>query len=119
MMAEEKKRTELKISGMTCATCATTIEESILSRDGVYDARGNLVTETATVEEDSTKSKLTDIEKAVTDTEYGVIGAGVTLKIGGVTCTMCDKTIEAGADAFDALKIPPAENRISNHGGLI
>jgi hypothetical protein len=29
------------------------------------------------------------------------------------------RTIEAGADAFDALKIIPTENHISHHGGLI
>ena len=41
-MAEERKKAKLKISGMTCATFATTIEKSLLSQDGVADAQVNL-----------------------------------------------------------------------------
>jgi Cu+-exporting ATPase len=63
-MSEERKKAELKISGMTCAMCATTIEKSILSQDGVAGAQVNLGNVTATVEYDATKVKLTDLEKA-------------------------------------------------------
>ena len=44
-----------------------------MSLKGVSDAQVNLGTETATVEYDSTKLKLTDIEKVVTDAGYEVI----------------------------------------------
>ena len=99
-MTEERKKAELKISGMTCAACATTIEKSLLNQDGVTNAQVNLGNETVTVEFDSTKVKLTDLEKAVTDAGYGVIHEKVTLKIGGMTCAMCVKTIE---DTFKRL----------------
>ncbi|MGB7531764.1 MAG: heavy metal translocating P-type ATPase [Halobacteriota archaeon] len=102
-MAEERKKAELKISGMTCATCATTIEKSLLSQDGVADAQVNLGNETATVEYDSTKVKLTHLEKAVTDAGYGVIHERVTLKIGEMTCATCVKTIENSFKRLDGI----------------
>lgn len=102
-MAEERKKAELKISGMTCATCATTIKKSLLSRDGVTDAQVNLGNETATVEYDATKLKLGDLEKAVTDAGYEVINEKVVLKIGGMTCAMCVKTIETALNRLDGI----------------
>jgi Cu+-exporting ATPase len=100
---EKKKRTEVKISGMSCATCAAIIEKSILSREGVSDVKVNLGTGTAAVEYDSTKSKLIDIEKAVKDAGYEVINEGVSLKIGGMTCAMCAKTIENALAGLDGI----------------
>jgi Cu+-exporting ATPase len=102
-MTEERKKTDLKISGMMCSTCSTTIKKSLLSQDGVADARVNLGNETAMVEYDTTKVKLTDLEKAVTDAGYGVINEKVTLKIGGVTCAMCVKTIEGSLNRLDGI----------------
>jgi Cu+-exporting ATPase len=102
-MAEGRKKAELKISGMMCATCATTIEKSLLSKEGVADAQVNLGTESATVEYDPTQVRLTDLEKAVTDAGYGVIHEKVTLKIGGMTCAICVKTIEDTLSRLDGI----------------
>jgi Cu+-exporting ATPase len=102
-LEKNKKQTELKISGMSCAICATTIEKSILSLEGVSYAQVNLGTETATIEYDSTKLKLTDIEKSVTDAGYEVINEGVNLKIGRMTCAMCVKTIENALVRLDGI----------------
>ncbi len=40
-MVNEKKKAELKISGMTCAMCSSTIEKSLASLPGVLKAQGN------------------------------------------------------------------------------
>jgi len=102
-MTEERKKAELKISGMTCAMCATTIEKSLLDQEGVADAQVNLGNETAIVEYDSAKVKLADLEKAVTDAGYEVINEKVVLKIGGMTCAMCVKTIETALKRLDGI----------------
>lgn len=102
-MTEERKKAELKISGMTCATCATTIKKSLLSQNGVTDAQVNPGNETATVEYDATKLKLGDLEKAVTGAGYGVIHEKTTLKIGGMTCATCVKTIENSLKRLDGI----------------
>ncbi len=103
MPENNKKKVEIIISGMTCATCATTIKKSLLNQEGVTGAEVNLGTETATVEYESTKANLTDIEKAITDAGYGVLKEKVTLKIGGMTCAVCVKTIETALKKLDGI----------------
>jgi len=88
------KKTEIKVSGMTCASCATTIEKSLNKIDGVSSAQVNLASEIASVEFDSSIVKLADLEKAVNDAGYGVVQDKVTIKIGGMTCASCVTTIE-------------------------
>ncbi|MDD3934022.1 MAG: heavy metal-associated domain-containing protein, partial [Methanoculleus sp.] len=71
-MPEEKRKAELKISGMHCASCALNIEHALRGRDDVYDARVNLAAETAIVEYDPTKASLADLERTVVDAGYEV-----------------------------------------------
>jgi len=88
------KKTEIKVSGMTCASCATTIEKSLNKIDGVSSAQVNLASELASVEFDPSIVKLADLEKAVNDAGYGVVQDKVTIKIGGMMCASCVATIE-------------------------
>jgi P-type Cu+ transporter len=62
---------ELAISGMTCATCAGTIEKALASVPGVIRAEVNLATEKATVEGIAGVLRLTDLIVAVQDAGYG------------------------------------------------
>lgn len=88
---------------MTCATCATTIERSVARLDGTLDVKVNLAKETASVEYDPTKLKLTEIEKAVKDAGYDVISDKTALKIGGMTCATCVTTIEHALRNLDGI----------------
>ena len=105
-MAEEKgetgakEKTELKISGMTCATCAVTIEKSLQGVEGVQKADVNLGLERVVVEYDPKKAKLADLEKAVADAGYEVVPERVILRIGGMTCATCVETNEAALRAL-------------------
>jgi Cu+-exporting ATPase len=94
----KRKKTELKISGMTCASCSATIKKSLSSLPGVSKAEVNLGSELAFVEYDPEKVRLGDLEKAVTDAGYGTVNEKIILKIGGMTCAVCEKTVT------DALK---------------
>jgi Cu+-exporting ATPase len=69
----ELKKADLKISGITCANCVKTIENSLSHLDGVSEATVNLGTEIGTVEYDSAKIEVSDLEKAVIDAGYGVV----------------------------------------------
>ena len=72
MPEPEKKKADLKISGMHCATCAINIEESLSQLNDVAKAQVNFGTDTAHVEFDPGKVKLADLEKAVKDAGYDV-----------------------------------------------
>jgi Cu+-exporting ATPase len=103
MTAENRKKAELKISGMTCATCARTIEKSLLQLGDVNNAQVNLGSETAMVEYDPAKLNLAELEQAVTDAGYRVINEKVSLKVGGMTCATCVKTIENALKGLDGV----------------
>lgn len=94
MLDSSKKKAKIKISGMSCASCALNVEKSLNNLEGVDEAQVNLNAEEADVEYDSDKIKLQQMEDAVIKAGYGVINEKVTIKIGGMTCAMCVKAIE-------------------------
>ena len=49
------QKTQIDITGMTCITCATTIEKGLSETSGVEQVDVNLATEKATVEYDTVK----------------------------------------------------------------
>jgi Cu+-exporting ATPase len=71
---EEEKTREisLKISGMSCASCAATIEKALRSLDGVKSANVNFATERATVEYLPDLVSVLDLRKTVEDVGYRV-----------------------------------------------
>jgi Cu+-exporting ATPase len=99
----EKKKAELKVSGMVCATCSATIEKSLESQIGVAGAKVNLATEMAYVEYDPEKLKLADLEKAVKDAGYDVVNEMVVLKIGGMVCAMCVGALETALKKLEGV----------------
>ncbi|MDD1701236.1 MAG: heavy metal translocating P-type ATPase [Methanoregula sp.] len=103
MVEPEKKKAELKISGMHCATCAINIEESLAQIKDVSKVQVNFGTDTAHVEFDPTKVSLTELEKAVKTVGYDVVNREVTLKIGGMVCATCVQTIEAALRALSGI----------------
>jgi heavy metal translocating P-type ATPase len=103
MSLEHKKKIELKIFGMTCAMCAVTIEKSLLNLNHVINAQVNLGKESVIVEYDYSKVKFADLYKAIKDVGYQVINEKVILKIGGMTCAACVKTIENSLQRLDGV----------------
>lgn len=95
MPEPEKKKAELKIAGMHCATCAVAVEESLAQVSDVSWARVNFGTESAHVEYDPAKVSLAALEHAVKDAGYEVINHEVTISVGGMMCATCVETIEA------------------------
>lgn len=93
-MPQTETKITLKITGMTCVMCVETIKKTLLRLDGIHDVEVNLNSETATVEYDAARVKVTDMEKAIRDAGYGVLDEQATLKIGGMTCATCVATVE-------------------------
>jgi Cu+-exporting ATPase len=102
-MPEEKRKAELKISGMHCASCALNIERALRGRDDVYDARVNLAAGTAVVEYDPAKASLADLERTVSEAGYEVVRSEVTVRIGGMVCASCAQVIEISLADLDGV----------------
>ncbi|PSO69374.1 MAG: copper-translocating P-type ATPase [Cyanobacteria bacterium QH_8_48_120] len=60
----------LKLRGMSCASCASTIEEAVHSVPGVSECSVNFGMEQATVKYDSQKTNLEAIQDAIDDAGY-------------------------------------------------
>jgi Cu+-exporting ATPase len=99
----EPKKAEMKISGMTCANCVTAIEKSLTTLDGVTKAQVNLGTEIGTVEYNPDKLNLADLESTIKGAGYDVINDKVAIKIGGMTCANCVKTIEKALKKLEGI----------------
>lgn len=86
----------LKIEGMTCAACAKAVERISKKLPGVAEASVNFATEKLNITFDETKVKLLDIQNAVEKGGYKALveTSNKTLKIEGMTCAACAKTIE-------------------------
>jgi len=68
-----KDEITLTIGGMHCATCSTTVQESLTAIPGVTDARVNFALGKAVVEYDSKLATETDMKKAVEESGYKVL----------------------------------------------
>lgn len=88
------RKTTLKISGMTCVMCSTAVEKALLRLEGVAKAQVNLSQETAVVEYDPDRVRLSDFEQAVTESGYGIVPDRAVIKVGGMTCVMCVGALE-------------------------
>ena len=74
-MDEDKEPAQVTVgvTGMTCATCAATVDRALSGLDGVASASVNLATERARVEFDPQKLDIDGIYNAIEDAGYGVI----------------------------------------------
>ena len=63
----------IQIQGMTCASCAQSVERVTKKLEGVEDASVNLATEKLSISYDPSALRVSDIKKAVEDAGYKVI----------------------------------------------
>jgi P-type Cu+ transporter len=102
-MSQSLKETNLQISGMTCAACATRIEKGLNKLDGVETATVNLALEKSAIKYNPEKLKVEDIEKKIRDLGYDVVTEKTEFDITGMTCAACSARIEKGLNKLDGV----------------
>ncbi len=70
---EVSKKIELNITGMSCASCAAALQNSLSTTKGIAKASVNIATEKASVEYDDGVLAVKDIIRVVEKTGYGVL----------------------------------------------
>jgi P-type Cu+ transporter len=95
----------LKIEGMTCAACAKAVERASKKLQGVTEASVNYATEKLNINFDETKISIPDIQAAIEKAGYKAVIESSTksLKIEGMTCAACAKTIEKVTKKLDGV----------------
>jgi Cu+-exporting ATPase len=89
-----RKKINLQISGMTCATCVVHNEEALRNLPGVETVVVNLATGKASLEYDPGRVTLSDMRRTVADVGYEVILDKAQFHITGMTCSSCVANIE-------------------------
>ena len=101
------KKSIYNVNGMTCATCALTVEKAVGKVAGVSKATVNFATEKVTVEYDEQEVGMKDLQMAVEKAGYELENPyqSQTLAIEGMTCAMgCAKTIEKKLADMDGVQ---------------
>ena len=84
----------LKLQGMSCANCASTIRESVGALDGVEAATANYATDEGTVTYDPERVSLAEIHAAVEEAGYEAVSETVTVGITDMSCANCAESNE-------------------------
>src|SRR5207247_5627573 len=104
MPAVSKTRIVLPIEGMTCASCAATVQEALAGATGVTSAGVNFATNKAAIEYDAAQTNVGQLIKTVREAGYNCGKASVTF---GIT------------DLHYAPSVAPLEKSLASVNGVI
>ncbi|MDR7552679.1 MAG: heavy metal translocating P-type ATPase, partial [Armatimonadota bacterium] len=94
----------LPIRGMSCASCAATIEGALAGMAGVRRASVNLTAEKAFVTFDPARVTPAQMARVVRDLGYGVGTEDLVLQIGGMSCASCVAAIEGAVGGMPGVE---------------
>ena len=92
--SQGKRKTVIPVTGMTCTTCAATIEKGLAETAGIEQAKVNFAQEKASIEYDSTKVSLAKIKDTISQLGYGTATRKSVFPVGGMTCASCVARVE-------------------------
>jgi Cu+-exporting ATPase len=94
------------IEGMTCASCAQTVEKAVSKMTGIEEASVNLATEKLHVRYDAQQVDEQLLAKTVADAGYQLVGnqQQATFQIEGMTCASCAQTVEKAVNKLTGVK---------------
>ncbi|MCY7796530.1 copper ion binding protein, partial [Bacillus spizizenii] len=103
----EQKEIAMRVSGMTCAACASRIEKGLKRMPGVTDANVNLATETSNVTFDPAETGAAAIQEKIEKLGYHVITEKAEFDIEGMTCAACANRIEKRLNKIEGVTNAP------------
>ncbi len=88
------EKANIQVTGMTCATCAATIEKALSGTEGVEQANVNFASEQVSVTYDPARIDLAKIKDVIHDLGYGVATKKSIFPVTGMTCASCVARVE-------------------------
>jgi Cu+-exporting ATPase len=92
--SKKSDKASIHITGMSCTTCAATIEKGLSQTPGVEQADVNFTSEKASIKYDPTKVDLARIKDTVSQLGYGVATRKSIFPVAGMTCASCVARVE-------------------------
>jgi Cu+-exporting ATPase len=93
-ISQKSEETHIHITGMTCTTCAATIEKGLAETPGVEQAKVNFASEKASIEYDPSKVDLSRIKNTISQLGYGMATKKSIFPVGGMICASCVNRVE-------------------------
>ncbi len=101
-------KVDLPIKGMTCTSCAQTIEKNLKRKKGVHSANVNFASQTAMISYDSTLVGIEGIENVIKDTGYEVIKLSgqriVEFKVIGMASDHCAGIVKKAVQRLEGVR---------------
>jgi Cu+-exporting ATPase len=91
---KKTERANIHVTGMTCTTCAATIEKGLAETAGVEQAKVNFASEKASIVYDPDKVNLAKINKTISKLGYGTAAKKSIFPVSGMTCASCVARVE-------------------------
>jgi len=110
--SKKTNKVSINITGMTCTTCAATIEKGLSQTPGVEQADVNFASEAASIKYDSTSIDLGKIKNTISQLGYGVATNKSIFPVGGMTCASCVARVEEALSSVPGV-ISASENLAS------
>ena len=92
--SKKSEKANIHITGMTCTTCAATIEKSLVETPGVEKANVSFASEKASIEYDPSKVDLATIKNTISQLGYNAATKKSIFPISGMTCASCVARVE-------------------------
>ena len=89
------EKARIHVTGMTCTTCAATIEKGLAQTPGVEKADVSFASEKASIEYDPSKVNLARIAKTISELGYKIATKKSIFPVSGMTCASCVARVEA------------------------
>ncbi|MBA7617231.1 Copper-exporting P-type ATPase [subsurface metagenome] len=91
---KKSEKAHIHIAGMTCTTCAATIEKGLAKTPGVERAKVNFASEKASIEYDPAKIDLAKLKDTISRLGYTAATKKSIFPVGGMTCASCVARVE-------------------------
>ena len=92
--SKKPENVRIHLTGMTCTTCAATIEKGLAETPGVERANVNFASEEASIDYDPTKVDPIKIKDVISQLGYGTATRKSIFPVGGMTCASCVSRVE-------------------------
>lgn len=90
---------QVKINGMSCASCSQTIEEKLDATEGVIRSQVNLATQKGSITYRPEKIEMSRIYDLIEESGYNPVTITKVVEISGMSCSSCAETNEEFLDS--------------------
>ncbi len=88
------QKARIHVTGMTCTTCAATVEKALAGKKGVTQAKVKFASGSASLEYDPAQVDLASIKDTISGIGYGTALKKSIFPVGGMTCASCVARVE-------------------------